>query len=112
MTAFTSWCGLYMNDMENGDNPYDEVRYAIQMWERRTACICKTDSNILQKGKVIEQSGIKPKDALHIACAIAGGCDYFITTDGELTNKTVAGITIVNPARFIYGGDRWKLIRY
>jgi hypothetical protein len=33
----TSWCGLYMNDMENSDNPYDEARYAIQMWERRAA---------------------------------------------------------------------------
>jgi predicted nucleic acid-binding protein len=91
----------FMNDLENGDNPYAEARNAIQMWERRAASICKTNLNILQKGKAIEQSGIHPKDALHIACAIESGCDYFITTDGGLTKKTIPGIVIINPARFI-----------
>jgi predicted nucleic acid-binding protein len=26
-------------------------------------------------------SGIKPYDAMHIACAVYAGCDYFISTD-------------------------------
>jgi hypothetical protein len=36
-----------------------------------------------------------------IACAIARGCEYFITTDKGLTNKNIVGIKIVNPIDFI-----------
>jgi len=46
-------------------------------------------------------SGIKPKDALHIACAIKSGCEYFITTDNRLTNKTIPNIKIINPIDFV-----------
>ena len=45
--------------------------------------------------------GLKPKDALHIACAIKSDCEYFITTDKKLLNKTVEGMKIVNPIDFI-----------
>lgn len=47
------------------------------------------------------QLGIKPKDALHIACAKSMNCDYFITTDRGLTNKNVDDITIINPVDFV-----------
>ena len=45
--------------------------------------------------------GIKAKDALHLACAIESGCDYFITTDKGLTNKSVDNIIIINPIDFV-----------
>lgn len=32
-------------------------------------------------------AGVKPKDALHVACAIAGGSDYFVTTDDKLLKR-------------------------
>ena len=47
------------------------------------------------------QLGIKPKDALHLACAIESGCDYFITTDKGLINKAVPDIKIINPIDFV-----------
>jgi predicted nucleic acid-binding protein len=37
-----------------------------------------------EKAVVIMQSGVNPRDALHIACALEIGCNYFITTDKPL----------------------------
>jgi len=44
---------------------------------------------------------IKKKDALHIACALYAKCQYFLTTDLKLLNKTVNGISIINPVDFL-----------
>ena len=48
----------------------------------------------------IESTGIKYKDACHIACAILGKCDYFITTDDRLYKYQDPRIQIINPIQF------------
>ena len=48
----------------------------------------------------IEASGIKPKDACHVACAILSGRDYFLTTDDRLLKYKRDDI-LVNPVDFI-----------
>ena len=62
---------------------------------------CSSSDSVLLSGTEIMKHGIKAKDALHLACAIEKGCEYFITTDGKLTNKTIAKIKIVNPIDFV-----------
>ncbi|MFZ3091880.1 MAG: PIN domain-containing protein [Nitrospirota bacterium] len=32
----------------------------------------------------LESKGVKPRDALHIACALEAGADYFLTCDDKL----------------------------
>ena len=91
----------FMNDMENNDNPYYDIRSSIQKWESIAKYNCKTSAEILKIGKSIEQLKIKPKDSLNIACALVSNCDYFITTDTKLLNKVVEGIKIINPMDFI-----------
>jgi hypothetical protein len=91
----------YMSDFENNDNPNPENKNSIQLWENIAKYKCKSSETILKRGKEIEQHKIKPKDALHIACAIESQCEYFITTDGGLTNKEINEIKIVNPIDFI-----------
>ena len=91
----------YMLDYENNDNPYDEKRNAISPWKEIADDYCPSSDSILTLGSKIMKLRIRPKDALHIACAITSGCDYFITTDDRLTNKTIANIRIVNPIEFI-----------
>jgi predicted nucleic acid-binding protein len=91
----------YMLDLENSENPYEEKRNSIAPWKEIAAEHCPSSNEILLMGKKIMQLGIKPKDALHIACAIRCGCEYFITTDRGLTNKKIAGITITNPIDFV-----------
>jgi predicted nucleic acid-binding protein len=47
--------------------------------------------------------GVKSKDALHVACAVASKCDYFLTTDKRLINKlkNFEEIVVINPLDFI-----------
>ena len=49
----------------------------------------------------ITQSGIKIKDAYHIACAIIAECDYFITVDKRLLKFQSEQIKIINPIEFV-----------
>ena len=91
----------YMLDYENNDNPYEEKRNAISPWKKIADHYCPSSDDVLTLGSRIMEHGTRAKDALHIACAITSGCDYFITTDDGLTNKTIANISIVNPIEFI-----------
>jgi predicted nucleic acid-binding protein len=47
------------------------------------------------------KKNIRPKDALHIACALEAKCGYFITTDKKILNKTIDHIVIFNPIDFV-----------
>ena len=60
-------------------------------------------STILQQAGALVGLGLKAKDALHIACAIAGGSAYFVTTDDEILRrgKDVVGITVVDPTALV-----------
>ena len=91
----------YMLDYENDDNPYEEKKSAIAPWKEIADDYCPSSDDILTAGRKMMEYGIKAKDALHIACAIKSGCEYFITTDDELTNKTIANIKIINPIDFV-----------
>lgn len=77
----------YMNEYENNENPYDDKREAIGVWEQIAVCTCPPTEKILEKGKQIQHVGIKSKDALNLACAIESNCRYFITTDKFLLKK-------------------------
>ena len=91
----------YMSDYENHNNPNSENRNAIQLWESYATFRCLSSVLIPYLAKEIECKGIRSKDALHIACAIESNCEYFITTDKKLENKTIDNILIVNPINFI-----------
>jgi predicted nucleic acid-binding protein len=49
------------------------------------------------------RTGLKPKDALHLACAVAAGCRYFLTTDdGILSHASgVRDTIVVSPTEFL-----------
>ena len=96
----------YMHELENGENPYMEKQNAIALWKNIAVEYCPSSDYILSLGKQIMTQGIKAKDALHIACAIESGCDYFITTDKGLMNKNVNNILIINPIDFLREVER------
>ena len=45
--------------------------------------------------------GIKTKDACHLACAEAAGCDYMLSTDDRLLKYKHSPVVLVNPVEFI-----------
>ncbi len=53
------------------------------------------------KAKEIMATGIKVKDAFHVACAIMSSCDYFLTTDKRLLKYQTSEIAMMNPIDFI-----------
>ncbi|MDR1925107.1 MAG: hypothetical protein LBQ66_12115 [Planctomycetaceae bacterium] len=44
---------------------------------------------------------LRTADALHVACAIFMNCDYVLTTDRKILNKSITQIPIVNPIEFL-----------
>jgi predicted nucleic acid-binding protein len=90
-----------MMDYENSLNPYQERKQAISHW-RSIACFdVDFSEEINEIGRFLMKKRLKNKDALRIACALKARCDYFLTTDKGVLNKTVDGIVLVNPVDFV-----------
>lgn len=92
----------YILDFENGKNPYKEKRASIAPWkEIASVCISEETEEILSFAESLTGKGIRTYDALHIACAVAAECDYYLTTDKKLLNTPISEIVIVNPIVFV-----------
>ena len=93
----------YILDFENAANPFEERRTTISGWRQYATIDIEETATILQQANALVGVGLKVKDTLHISCAIAGECTYFVTTDDEILKhgKDVQGITVVDPATFV-----------
>ncbi len=72
-------------------------------WKQYSLVFIKQNEKIIQRASVLIPYGVKGKDALHIACAVAAESTYFLTTDDKLLNKNslVEELTITDPIGFI-----------
>ncbi len=59
------------------------------------------EPEIRQIASSIMQTGVKEKDAYHVACAVLAEYDYFISTDDRLLKYHSDKITLVSPGEFI-----------
>jgi len=94
----------FMSQAEIDDSPFEEVKAHI--WDfienNATAFIGNNHTDELKLlTEEIMTTGIKIKDATHLACAIYAKCDYFITTDKRVINYITDKIKIVNPINFV-----------
>lgn len=90
--------------LENSQNPNLERKIAINKFISHYSSNYVSAQNadkIKQLSQVIMKSGVKWKDATHIACAIYAKCEYFITTDKRLLNYQTNELSILNPLHFI-----------
>ena len=58
-------------------------------------------SQVEQKADDIKKTGIKHKDACHVASAIIAGADYFLSTDHRLLKYKTDKIKMMNPTEFV-----------
>ncbi len=81
----------------------EERRLTISEWRQYATIDVEDTATILQQANALVASGLKAKDALHIACAVAGKCAYFITTDGDILKRgtSMQELTIVDPTAFV-----------
>ena len=94
----------YMLRYECGQNPYEMRRRAImQFVDTHTAAYVGLE----RKGEIesmaaeIMNTGVKFKDACHVASAIYAKCKYFISTDKRLLKYQTDRIRLVTPIEFI-----------
>jgi len=91
----------YILEQENRDNPFERRREAIAPWRRRAKVDIDESEEVIQIAEAYLPRGLKPKDSLHVACAIVAKADYLITTDNGMLKRPNGQIQIVNPLRFI-----------
>ena len=83
----------YMLLFENHQNPYEGRKRPIKefLHDNTTVYI---DHNRLEDVRSlaipIMETGVKNKDAIHVASAILAGCDCFLTTDIRLLKESIS----------------------
>ena len=93
----------YILDYENQFNPFNERREAIGKWRARAAVDIDENVEIVRAAKRLCADGLRPKDALHVACAAALDCEFFVTTDDGILNRLSEYRTmrVVDPTEFV-----------
>ena len=100
LTLYYSFMSLY----EINDNPFPGNREHVLNFVKEYASVyisTKRMDEIEELTNQIMQTGIKKKDAVHLACSIIAECHYFITTDKRIMNWRTDQIKIVNPVGFV-----------
>jgi len=93
----------YVLDYENVFNPYEERRRVIERWRALAVRDVSESQEILSQARAIQILGLKSKDALHLACALSGSCDFFLSTDDMIIKKMEGfeKIKALNPINFL-----------
>lgn len=90
---------------ENSRNPYKSRRRWVERIQKQATHNQVVDEAIEQRAKSLEKAQVKALDALHLACAEATNCDYFVTCDDRLMRRyrslTKQKITVCNPTEFV-----------
>lgn len=77
----------YVLDFENKHNLFPERAASILLWRNLAEVRVGETEQVLDQGRSLVLLGIKPFDALHVACAIMASADLFVTTDDVLLRK-------------------------
>jgi predicted nucleic acid-binding protein len=98
-----------MLDYENSLNAQEDRKEWAELLSRLCIHRIVPSPRILALARrFIKSAKIKPRDALHVACAETGGCDYFVTCDDDLvrtvqTRRLAPKLRVIatNPVEFI-----------
>jgi predicted nucleic acid-binding protein len=96
-------------DFECHNNPFLERRHAIMQWRSIATANILTNAAIIAHAKELQTHGVGQFDALHVACAVVGQADLFITTDDRLIKKMrkIATLPTVLPGEAIALVENW-----
>ena len=99
----------FVLEYENSLNPHADRKEWVQLLSRLCEDKIAPSSAILTlAGRVAKDGKLKPRDALHVACAEFAACDYFVTCDDVVIKRLARQIRIlelkveaINPVEFI-----------
>jgi predicted nucleic acid-binding protein len=91
----------YIMDFEVSFNPFSHRKNQILKWKNIAIIDINESEKVIALANEIMRKNIRPKDTLHLACAIEAECDYFITTDEKILNKSIENIIVIDPIDFV-----------
>jgi predicted nucleic acid-binding protein len=98
----------FILDYENSLNPHENRREWAELLSRLCTHTIAPSPRILGLARTLIKSvKIKPRDALHLACAEVGGCNYFVTCDDDFIRmfqrwrRPKLRMKAINPVEFI-----------
>ena len=96
-------------DFECRHNPYEEHRLAIEQWRWVAERIMMATDDVISKARALASQGIGNYDALHVASAIVGAADMFVTTDDRLWKKMLGNpdLPVLLPGDALATLEKW-----
>ncbi len=94
----------FILDYENSCNPYTDRKSAITKFlnENVLDYVGSDKSDLIAtNAKKIMATGVKMKDACHIACAELMNCDYLLSTDKRMLKYKSNSTKLLNPIEFL-----------
>jgi len=91
----------YVLEFENSKNPFVEKRNTILAFKPYAIETVHPNPLIESIANTLQNKGLKAYDSLHIACATFSGCDYFLTVDKKVLNKSIDEIKTTDPVIFL-----------
>jgi predicted nucleic acid-binding protein len=94
----------FISVLEINDNPMEYRKESIiEFIENNAAEYVGSEKTEEAQALVSEimKTGVKAKDATHLACAIVSNCSYFPTTDKRLLKYGTDKIRLMNPVEFV-----------
>jgi len=93
--------------LEVGDNPVLLRREKILSWSVGAFANVEITDEVREDARDLMARGLRNADALHLACAAAADCDWFLTVDRGVLKKVseFKGTQVANPVDFILEYD-------
>lgn len=89
-------------EYENSRNSNPDRAKAVNLYLQFATVRQVVNESIRQRALELEKDGVKPVDALHVACGEASDSDYLLTCDKRLINRCKGlSLRVMNPADFI-----------
>lgn len=93
----------YILESENDANPFQDRKETIENWKYISKININENETVLNRATNFFQMNLKPKDSIHLSCAIESGAVFFITTDKDFLKKSslIQEIKILTPIQFL-----------
>ena len=89
-------------EFENSRNPFPHRKAWVSFYLSLAKGYQELNEAIRRRARSLESEGLKPLDALHLACAEEAKVEYFITCDDRIIRKYQGEVLkAVNPVNFV-----------
>jgi predicted nucleic acid-binding protein len=89
-----------IHDLENNRNPFPLRRRWIEKCLHLAEATVELNDSVKSRALALEHAGMKALDALHLACAEAGGAERFLTCDDRLIRRYSGVMMVESPVTF------------